>query len=317
MKAVVCTKYGPPEVLVLQDVAKPEPKDDEVLIKICATTVTASDALIRAMDQSFFLRFILQAIFGFGGPRNPILGMALSGVVESTGTKVTSFEKGDKVFAYGSTSPTSMRFGSYAEYICLPENWNLLPKPVNVTHLQAAAIPYGGFLAWHMFKKGNLQRGQKVLIYGASGSIGTMALQFAKEAGAVITAACSKKNFEMVKSFGAEQVIDYTSDDAVSQLESYDLVLDAVGNTKTSALKTASKTALTPGGKYVSIDDDVPSTDREDFLKLKEMAEQGQLVPVIDQCFPLEAMAEAHAYVDQGHKKGNVVISVTDEADKR
>lgn len=316
MKAVVCKKYGPPEGLVLTEVEKPTPKDDEVLIKICATSVTTSDALIRAMDQNIFLRCLLQAIFGFGKPRNPILGMTLSGVVESTGRKVTLFKAGDKVFAHCSTSATNMRFGSYAEYHCLPEMWNLLKKPDNITHKQAAAIPYGGLLAIHCVKKGIIQRGQTVLVYGASGSIGTMVVQLAKDAGAVVTAVCSSKNFELVKSLGADRVIDYTSDDAISQLESYDLVVDAVGNTKVSALKTASKKALTKGGKYISIDDDVPSTDRKDFIRLKEMAEQGKLVPVIDRCFPLEEMAQAHAYVDQGHKKGNVVISVTKEAGK-
>lgn len=316
MKAVVCKKYGPPEGLVLTEVEKPTPKDDEVLIKICATSVTTSDALIRAMDQNIFLRCLLQAIFGFGKPRNPILGMTLSGVVESTGRKVTLFKAGDKVFAHCSTSATNMRFGSYAEYHCLPEMWNLLKKPDNITHKQAAAIPYGGLLAIHCVKKGIIQRGQTVLVYGASGSIGTMVVQLAKDAGAVVTAVCSSKNFELVKSLGADRVIDYTSDGALSQLESYDLVVDAVGNTKVSALKTASKKALTKGGKYISIDDDVPSTDRKDFIRLKEMAEQGKLVPVIDRCFPLEEMAQAHAYVDQGHKKGNVVISVTKEAGK-
>lgn len=317
MKAVVCTKYGPPEVLVLQEVEKPIPKEDEVLIQIHATSITASDVLIRAMDQNFFLRCVLQAIFGFGKPRNPILGMTLSGVVQSTGKNVTLFEQGDKVFAYGSmSSATNMRFGSYAEYICLPEHWNLLAKPVNITHKQAAAVPYGGFLAWHVVKKGNIQRGQKVLLYGASGSIGTMAIQLAKDAGANLTAVCSSKNFELVKSLGADHVIDYTSNDAVSQLERYDLVLDTVGNSKTSPLKTASKTALTAGGKYISVDDELPSTMREDFVKLKELVEQGKLVPVIDRCFPLEEMAKAHAYVDQGHKKGNVVISVADDADQ-
>jgi len=317
MKAIVCTKYGPPEGLVLREVARPIPKDDEILIKIHATSVTASDALIRAMNQPFLLRCLLQAIFGFGKPRNPILGMTLSGVVESSGKTVTSFEKGDKVFAYCSMSATKMRFGSYAEYICLPaEHWNVLTKPTNLTHEQAAALPYGGFLAWHCIKKAHIQSGQKVLIYGASGSIGSMAVQLAKNAGADVTAVCSGNNFELAKSIGADHVIDYTCKDAVSQLERYDFVLDAVGNSKTSALKTVSKSALTAGGRYMSIDDELPSAPLEDFIKLKQMAEQGKLVPVIDRSFPLEEMAQAHAYVDKGHKKGNVVISVTPEADK-
>jgi len=302
--------------LVLKEVSRPVPKDDEVLIKIYATSVTASDVLIRSMDQNICMRCLLQVIFGFGKPRNPILGMTLSGVVQSVGKNVTLFQENDKVFAYGSMSATKRRFGSYAEYICLPEDWNLLKKPTNITHHDAAAIPYGGFLAWHCIKQGNIQPEQKVLIYGASGSIGTMAIQFAKQAGAVLTAVCSSNNFDLVKSLGVDHVIDYTSDTAVSKLEKYDLVVDAVGNSKTSALKVASKKSLTNKGKYISIDDDIPSTNKEDFVKLKEMAEQGKLVPVIDCCFPLEEMAQAHTYVELGHKKGNVVITINDAADQ-
>jgi len=316
MKAVVCTKYGQPDVLALQEIDKPVPKEDEVLIKIYATSVTASDVLIRGMNQNCMMRLLLQIIFGFGRPRNPILGMTLSGMVESTGPKVSSFKKGDKVFAYGSISPTKLRFGSYAEYISLPEDWNLLPKPTNMTHKQAAAIPYGGFLALHCIKKGNIKHGQRVCIYGASGSIGTMALQLAKDSGAVVTAVCSNANFDLARSLGADHTIDYTIPDAASQLGTYDLVIDAVGYSKTSALKAASREALSPGGRYISIDDDVPSTKQKDFALLKELAEAGKIAPVIDQCFPLTEMKEAHAYVDQGHKKGNVVISVTLEADK-
>ena len=171
-------------------------------------------------------------------------------------------------------------------------------------------------MALDLIQKGNIQRGQKVLIYGASGSIGTMAVQLAKEAGAIVTAVCSKKNFNLAEVLGAYHLIDYTSDDVVSQLETYHLVIDAVGKSKTSALKTASKNALTAGGKYISIDDDMPSTKKEDFVKLKEMAEQGKIIPVVDRCYPLEEIAKTHAYVDMGHKQGNVVISVTNEADQ-
>lgn len=310
MKAIVCTQYGPPEVLVLKDVPKPVPKDDEVLIRIHATSVTASDCLIRAMDAPFIYRVLIQLMIGFGKPRNPILGMVLSGVVERAGKSVTSFKQGDAVFAYGAMSPVKLRFGSYAEYICLPEDWNLAPKPANTTFEEAAAIPYGGLLAWHFVKKGNIQRGEQVLIYGASGSIGTMAIQFVKHAGANVTAVCSSRNFEMVQSLGADRVIDYTRDDAVAQLEEYDLVLDAVGKRKTSALKTESKNALTSQGRYISVDDGTPSTKKKDFLMLKEMVEQGKLKPIIDRCYPLEEMIEAHRYVERGHKRGNVVISV-------
>merc|ERR1719401_1720126 len=184
------------------------------------------------MDQNLAMRCLLQAFFGFRRPRNPILGMTLSGEVAEVGRKVTAFRPGEKVFAYGSKSATSRRFGSYAEYLCLPEDWNLLPKPANLTHAAAAALPYGGFLAWHCVRtRGDVQKGQQVLVYGASGSIGTMAIQLARHAGAVVTAICSGKNFDLVKSLGAADVIDYTRDDAVATLEkgtAYDLIVDAV-----------------------------------------------------------------------------------------
>jgi len=252
---------------------------------------------------------------GFGRPRNPILGMTLSGIVEEVGKNVNKFKCGDEVFAYGSMSAMNRRFGSYAEYQCLPENWNLLHKPENLTHQEAAAIPYGGFLSLHCMKKGKIQKGQKVLIYGASGSIGTMAVQMAKQLGANVTAVCSGGNHQLMLDLGSDNVIDYTSDDAIEKLEMYDLVIDTVGNKKSSALKTVASTkALKPKtGKYLSIDDDVPTTEKEDFVKLKSMAEQGQLKPVIDRCYRLEEMIEAHLYVDKGHKRGNVVISVQED----
>lgn len=310
MRAVVCTKYGPPEVLVLKDIQKPAPKDNEVLIRIHATAVTVSDCRIRGMDAPFIYKIIIQMVLGFGKPRNPILGMVLSGVVENTGKSVTSFKEGDAVFAYGAISSIKLRFGSYAEYICLPEDWNVALKPASVTFDEAAAIPYGGLLAWHLMKKADIQRGQKVLVYGASGSVGTMAIQFAMNAGTSVTAVCSSKNFEMVESLGADKVIDYTRDDAVSKLEKYDLVLDAVGERKTSALKEKSKKSLTSQGKYISIDKGIPSTSRRDFLTIKKMVEEGKLKPIIDRSFPLEEMVQAHKYVERGHKRGNVVITI-------
>ena len=310
MKAVACLKYGAPELLKLQDVQTPIPKQDEVLVKLHATAVTASDVLIRGLDAPAINRFIVQLVFGFGKPRNPILGMVVSGTVAGKGDKVTRFEVGDEVFAYCSVSPTKHRFGSYAEYICLPEEWNLALKPANLSFEEAAAIPYGGLLASHLMKKAKIKPGEKVLIYGASGSIGTMAVQLAKHAGAQVTAVCSGRNFALVKSLGSDLVIDYTENQAEAQLETYHYVIDAVGNTKTSVLKEKSKRALHPGGKYLSIDHGTPLTPKETFLELKKLAEQGKITPVIDRVFPLEKMAEAHAYVEKGHKRGNVIISV-------
>ncbi|MER3318434.1 MAG: NAD(P)-dependent alcohol dehydrogenase [Allomuricauda sp.] len=310
MRAIECLKYGDSENLVLSNVKKPTPKDDEVLIKMLATSVTTSDVLIRRLNEPLLPRLILQLIFGFGRPRNPILGMVTSGVVEHKGKDVTLFEIGDEVFAYGSISPTKRRFGSYAEYICLPEDWNLTLKPVNLSFEEAAAIPYGGLLASHLLKKTSINRGDRVLIYGASGSIGTMAIQLAKNSGAHVTSVCSGGNFELVKSLGSDEMIDYTLENAEKQLERYKYVIDAVGNSKSSKLKEKSKKALTSNGKYISIDHGTPLTPKTAFFNLKALVEQGKITPVIDRIYPLEKMAEAHKYVEMGHKRGNVVITI-------
>jgi NADPH:quinone reductase-like Zn-dependent oxidoreductase len=310
MKAIECLKYGSYENLVLTEVEKPSPKHNEVLIKIRATSVTTSDVLIRRMDEPPILKFFLQLIFGFGRPRNPVLGMVSAGIVEAKGKDVTAFNVGDEVFAYGSVSPTKRHFGSYAEYICLPEDWNIALKPANLEFEEAAAIPYGGLLASHLLKKTSINRGDKVLIYGASGSIGTMAIQLAKHAGAHVTGVCGSRNFELVKSLGSDEMIDYTVENAESQLGTYKYVIDAVGNAKSSTIKEQSKKALTPNGKYISIDHGTPLTPKEAFLNLKTLAEQEKIKPVIDRDFPLEEIAEAHKYVELGHKRGNVVIMV-------
>lgn len=310
MKAIECLKYGGVENLRVAEVDKPTPKANEVLIKIHATSVTASDVLIRRLNEPAVPRFILQLIFGFGKPRNPILGMVSAGTIESKGEDVTGFEIGDEVFAYGSVSPTKRHFGSYAEYICLPEDWNIAHKPANRSFEEAAALPYGGLLATHLLKKASLKQGDKVLIYGASGSIGTMAIQLAKNAGAHVTSVCSSHNFKLVKSLGSDAMIDYRAENAESKLETYKYVIDAVGNSKSSRLKEKSKKALLPKGKYLSIDHGTPLTPKDAFLNLKSLAEQEKIKPVIDSVFPLEKMAEAHAYVEKGHKRGNVIITV-------
>lgn len=310
MKAIECLKYGDAENLVLSNVEKPTPNNNEVLIKVRATSVTTSDVLIRGLNEPLIPRFILQLIFGFGSPRNPVLGMVTSGIVESKGKDVTLFDVGDEIFAYGSISPTNRRFGSYAEYICLPEDWNLALKPTNLSFEEAAAIPYGGLLASHLLKKASIKKGDKILIYGASGSIGTMAIQLAKNTGAHVTGVCSLRNFDLVKSLGCDQMIDYTAENAEKQLETYKYVIDAVGNSKSSALKEKSKKALTPNGKYISIDHGTPLTPKEAFFNLKSLAEQGKIKPVIDSVYPLERMVEAHKYVEKGRKRGNVIITV-------
>ena len=315
MKAIVCTTYGPPEVLQLKEMEKPSPKKNESLIKIFATAVTSSDCIVRGFKLPLWdpMGLMMGLVLGFTRPRNPILGMVLAGEVESAGKDVKRFKKGDQVF--GSTVKSSsfqIRFGAYSQYTCLPEDGMVVLKPSNLTYEEAAAIPYGGELALHYLKKGNIQSGQKVLINGASGAVGTSAIQLAKHFGAEVTGICSTSNLELVKSLGADIVIDYTKEDFTKRGELYDLILDAVpmvmANRK--GLKLRCKNALTPNGKYLSVDDGTPTPNIEAFIFLKELVESGKLKPVIDRSYPLEEIAEAHRYVDKGHKKGNVVITV-------
>jgi NADPH:quinone reductase-like Zn-dependent oxidoreductase len=309
MKAIICTRFGPPEVLQLQEVAKPVPKQNEVLIKIYATSATASDAITRRYKFRWWppMRLIAGLIMGTTKPRKPILGFVVAGEIEATGKGVKYFQKGDQV--YGSTM---LRFSAYAEYVCLPEKGVIGLRPSNLTYEESAAIPYGGLLALHFLRKGNIQRGQKVLIYGASGAIGTAAVQLAKHFGAEVTGVCSTANLELVKSLGADTVLDYTKDDFLNTGAHYDLILDAVGRKKSRELasKELSQKALTPNGVYVSVDDGFPKMAREGLDFLKGLVEEGKLRPVIDRTYPLDQMVEAHRYVDQGHKKGNVVITV-------
>lgn len=309
MKAIICTQFGLPEVLQLREIAKPVPKRNEVLIKISATAVTASDGIMRRFKFRFWppLRLMIGLFMGIKKPRNPILGSVIAGEIEATGAGVKQFHTGDQVFGM-----TVFRSGTYVEYKCLPEKNLLTLKPSNLTYEEAAAIPYGGLIALHFLRKGNIRSGQKVLIYGASGAIGTTAVQLAKHFGAEVTGVCSTTNLELVKSLGADKVIDYTKEDFTNSGVYYDLILDAVGQRKSRqvASKELCQKALTPDGVYISVDDGFPKIQRENMILLKELAEAGQLKPVIDRSYPLEEMVEAHRYVDQGHKKGNVIITV-------
>jgi len=310
VRAVICTRYGPPEVLELREVATPLPGSHQVRLRIHASAVSVTDCRVRSDLRSAppVMRFLARLAVGFGRPRQPILGSALAGEVEAAGSAVKRFAVGDRVFGY-----SGMRFGGYAEYVCLKETGGLLtgglvPAPSNLSFTEAAAIPYGGLMALHFLRAAEVESGQRVLIYGASGAVGTAAVQIARAFGAEVTGVCSTTNLELVRSLGAERVIDYTKVDTPAA--SYDLVFDAVGLRKTSALKRACRDALVPGGKYSSVDRGMPRMTASGMLVLRELIEAGKLKPVIDRQYPLEQVAEAHRYVEQGHKKGNVVITV-------
>ena len=308
MKAVICTKYGSPEVLQLKEAEKPTPKNNEVLIKIFATAVTASDCIVRGFKLPIWhpMGLMMGLALGFTKPRQPILGIVFAGEVEMLGKDVKEFKKGDPVFGWD----LFPAFGAYAEYKCMSEKGMLAIKPTNVNCEEAAAIPYGGLMALSNLRKGNIQSGQKVLIYGASGSIGTSAVQLAKYFGAKVTGVCSTANLELVKSLGANTLTDYTKEDVSNSGEFYDFILDAVGKRKSSKLKLQCKKALTPNGKYISVDDGAPQIRTDDLILLKELVEAGKIKPFIDRTYPLEQIVEAHRYVDKGHKKGNVIITV-------
>jgi NADPH:quinone reductase-like Zn-dependent oxidoreductase len=302
MNAIVTTRYGPPESLQLKEIEKPVPADNEVLVKVHAATVTAGDVMLRSAT---FPLSLVMGIMGYRRKKTP--GHEFAGEVEAVGSGVTRFKEGDQVF--GTTSGLSV--GANAEYVCLPEEWKsgvLALKPANVTYEEAAALPVGGMTALYLLKKANIQSGQKVLIVGASGSVGSYAVQLAKHFGADVTGICSAANVDMVASLGADSVIDYTTEDFTQNGQAYDIIFDAVGKTSPSQCKTS----LAEGGVFVSVRT-ITKGSAENLLLLKELAEAGAIKPFIDRRYPLGQVAEAHRYVETGRKRGNVVITVAQD----
>ncbi len=322
MKAIIWTKYGPPDVLVLKEIEKPVPGDNEVLIKIVAASVFAGDCEMRAFDFPVSFWLPLRLMFGLIKPRVKILGQELAGEIEAVGKAVRKFKKGDPVFA-----PTDAGFGAYAEYICLPETHPMAIKPVNMSYEQAATVPVGGLNALHFLRKANIRSGQKVLIYGAGGGIGTFAIQIAKTFGAEVIAVDSEKKLDVLRSIGADHVIDYMREDFTQNGMVYDVIIDVVGRSPFSG----SLNSLKPDGRYIlgnprpaamirglwtsmtsskKVTGALAGYKTEDLIFLKELIETGKIKAVIDRCYPLEQIVEAHRFVETGQKTGNVVITV-------
>ncbi len=308
MKAIVCSKYGPPEVLELNEVEKPIPKSNEVLIRVIATTVHIGDTKVRRLEpglgtlKDLFFKPMMRIMIGFKGPRKKILGMELAGEIEAIGQNVTLFKVGDPVFA-----STEFEFGAYVEYRCMAEDGVIAIKPTNMSYEEAAPLSNGGLTALLNLRKAKIQKGQKVLIYGASGSVGTFAIQLAKHFGAEVTGVCSTANLDLVKSLGADNVIDYTQEDFTKSGKTYDIIFDAVGKIASSKRKKS----LVKSGTYLNVLS-LSSNFKlkvEDLVLLKDLCEAGKLRSVIDKRYSMTQIVEAHRYVDKGHKKGNVIIT--------
>jgi len=307
MKAVIYTEYGAPSVLRQTEIPRPQPKANEILVKVYASTVSAGTIWLRRgqFPGSNIFTFLVRLMFGLTKPRKPILGFEFSGVVEAVGSKVQRFRAGDEVF--GTT--TGLQQGAYAEYVCVPEMWKqgvVAKKPQELSVDEAAALPVGGMTALNLLKRATITTSSNVLIYGASGSVGTYAVQIAKYFGARVTAVCSGKNVELVRSLGADAVIDYTTTDVTTLTERFDVVFDAVGKLSSQKLKALVK----QGGKALSVKS--PTSEKQEYLaELGQIITAGKLRPVIDKTYTLETIVQAHEYVDVGHKRGNVVVSVT------
>ncbi|MGF1471835.1 MAG: NAD(P)-dependent alcohol dehydrogenase [Rubrobacteraceae bacterium] len=328
MKAMVYESYGAPDVLRLRELAKPVPNDDGVLIRVNATTVTAGDVRLRGFTVPPLFWLPGRIMFGLRKPRKKVLGTELAGEIEAVGKAVTRFKEGDQVFG-----STGAGMGAYAEYVCLPEDGALTTKPANMTYEEAAAVPFGATTALYYLRDlGKVRKGDKVLIYGASGGVGTAAVQLARYFGAEVTGVCGTTNLELVASLGADKVIDYTQEDFTRSGEAYDVIFDTVGKSSFSRCQGSLqhdgtylaavlglkeilhmlRTSVTGGRK---VKGGVASEKAEDLVFLKGLIEEGKFRTVIDRCYPLEQLAEAHRYVERGHKKGNVVVTVDHDSE--
>ena len=305
MRAAVCTAYGPPEVLQIRTVPDPRPRDKEVCIQLVATAVTASDCIVRGLKLRGVYRLLMRAAFGIRAPRKGIIGMIAAGEIESVGRDVTSFKPGDQVFGMD-----GFRAGTYAEKVCWPSS-ALALRPANLTYEEAAALPYGGLIASYFMRRLKVRKGQRMLVYGASGAIGTSAVQLARNLGAEVTGVCSTTNLELVRSLGATSVNDYTKDDLTRSGLRYDVIFDAVGKLKSAKAMLNAGAVLASGGVSMSVDDAFPRSKKSDLFALKELAESGAFRPVIDRRYTLDEIVEAHRYVDLGHKKGNVIVTIS------
>jgi NADPH:quinone reductase-like Zn-dependent oxidoreductase len=309
MRAVVCPRYGGPDVLELREVPQPSPGDDEVCIRIRATAVTASDIFIRSSDIPLRFRIPMRLMMGITRPRRAIIGLVLAGEVASVGRDAKRFAPGDRVYGL-----TGFGLGAYAEYKCMRETDSkhgcLAPMPAGVTWEEATSAAYGGLLALQFMERGDIGPGRRVLVYGASSTSGTIAVQYAKQLGAEVTGVCSTANLELVESLGADHVVDYTRVDALTPGARYDFVLDAVGKARTSPLKESCRASVPGEGRYASIDDGALKLDSGRLARLGGLIEAGHIKPVVDRCYPLEEIAEAHRYVQGGHKRGGVAITV-------
>jgi NADPH:quinone reductase-like Zn-dependent oxidoreductase len=309
MKAVLCLRYGPPEVLQITQCPKPVPGKDEVLIKIYAAGVTNSDLFIRSAHVPLRMQIPFRLMMGLRKPRRSIIGEVLAGEIEFAGSEIKRFKAGDRVYGL-----TGFSLGAYADYKCMKEidskQGCLALMPKNLSFEEATSVAYGGLLAFQFMGKKEIAPGHKVLVYGASGTSGTMAVQYAKHLGAAVTGVCGPSHREFVKSLGADIVLDYTNNESIDGLGKYDLVIDAVGKKKTSDLKKACTRALAAEGKYASIDDGALLLQSDRLDRITKLVESGKIKPVTDRVYSFEQIIEAHRYVESGHKKGNVAITV-------